>query len=400
MNNWSEQKNTKLLFAFLLGTIIGFFNIPILIEICQFITEIFIRIFKLISMPILFLSIMCCFSRIESINNFKRVGKKTIYLTVLTTTIASAIALCLYIIISPANTIPKADTENLISQHSFAYSNYLLNAIPSGIFNPFVEYNLLAVLFIAVLIGIAIHKLPSEEKLFFHKCADNFFMLFMKITEFIIFLLPIALIAFVATMIKNLTSDSNIAVLLLYLTCIIAANLIQGIIILPSILYFKNISPLKVYKATRPALALAFFTKSSASALPASISYSINNLKIDPQIARFTLPLCTTINMNACAAFILITILFALESNGISLNINIIGGVFLFSIFAAIGNASVPMGCYFMATSFLVSMKIPLDIMTIILPFYIVLDMLETAINVWSDICITSIVHKENEYTQ
>ena len=67
---------------------------------------------------------------------------------------------------------------------------------------------------------------------------------------------------------------------------------------------------------------------------------------------------------------------------------------FFFAIIAAIGNTSVPMGCYFMVVSFLVSMKIPLEIMTNILPFYLILDMIETAINVWSDICITSIVQK------
>jgi Na+/H+-dicarboxylate symporter len=400
MSYWSEQKNITLLFATTLGVVIGYFEIPILIELSQLITEIFVKMFKLISMPILFLSIMSCITKIENINQFKVIGKKTFFYTLFTTTVAALIALIIYLLIDPSNVIPVSNVDDPKHSVDFNYSNYVLKAIPNNIFEPFVEYNLFAVLFIAIISGIAIYNLPIEERQFFHKCADSFFALFMKITDFIIHLLPIAITAFVTTMISNLVSNANLAIILLYLVCIITANLIQGFIILPGLLYYKNISPKQVYKATSPALALAFFSKSSAATLPVSMKYAINNLKIDPQIAKFTLPLCTTINMNACAAFILITILFVLESNGIPLNTNLLIGVLIFSIFAAIGNASVPMGCYFMATSFLVSMKIPLYIMTIILPFYIVLDMLETAINVWSDICVTNIVNKESSFTK
>ena len=64
---------------------------------------------------------------------------------------------------------------------------------------------------------------------------------------------------------------------------------------------------------------------------------------------------------------------------------------------AAIGNASVPMGCYFISSAFLASMNVPIYILGAILPIYTLLDMLETSINVWSDSCITAIVHKELE---
>lgn len=64
---------------------------------------------------------------------------------------------------------------------------------------------------------------------------------------------------------------------------------------------------------------------------------------------------------------------------------------------AALGNAGVPMGCYFLASAFLAAMNVPLNILGIILPFYSLIDMLETAINVWSDSCVATIVYKETE---
>ena len=66
----------------------------------------------------------------------------------------------------------------------------------------------------------------------------------------------------------------------------------------------------------------------------------------------------------------------------------------LISTTAAVGNAGVPMGCFFLSSTFLASMQVPLNIMGLILPFYTLLDMIETALNVWSDSCVTAIVDR------
>ena len=144
-----------------------------------------------------------------------------------------------------------------------------------------------------------------------------------------------------------------------------------------------------------PALSLAFFSKSSSAALPLAISCAENNLKLNPRIAGFSLPLCTTINMNACAAFILSTVLFVCMSNGLQFSVaELLGWVFV-STLAAIGNAGVPMGCFFLSSAILASMNVPLNLLGVILPFYSLIDMLESAINVWSDSCVTVMVEQD-----
>lgn len=62
---------------------------------------------------------------------------------------------------------------------------------------------------------------------------------------------------------------------------------------------------------------------------------------------------------------------------------------------AAIGNAGVPMGCFFLSASLLASMNVPITLMGIILPFYSLIDMLETALNVWSDSCVAKVVDEK-----
>ena len=99
--------------------------------------------------------------------------------------------------------------------------------------------------------------------------------------------------------------------------------------------------------------------------------------------------------MNGCAAFILITVLFVATSAGLFFSLLQMLPWILISTFAAIGNAGVPMGCFFLSSALLLGMGVPLDLLGLILPLYTFFDMLETALNVWSDSCVTAIVDKE-----
>jgi len=99
--------------------------------------------------------------------------------------------------------------------------------------------------------------------------------------------------------------------------------------------------------------------------------------------------------MNGCAAFILTTVLFVATQNGMDFSTTELLAWVLIATIAAIGNAGVPMGCYFLTSALLVSLDVPLALLGLILPFYAFIDMLETALNVWSDACVTAIVDKD-----
>jgi Na+/H+-dicarboxylate symporter len=100
--------------------------------------------------------------------------------------------------------------------------------------------------------------------------------------------------------------------------------------------------------------------------------------------------------MNGCAAFIFTTVIYLMQNHGIQINLVTMAIWIIIATISAIGNAGVPMGCFFLSASLLSSMDIPITLMGIILPFYGLIDMLETALNVWSDTCIVSVIHKNN----
>ena len=164
---------------------------------------------------------------------------------------------------------------------------------------------------------------------------------------------------------------------------------------LPLFLKWKGISPIKTARGMMRALTIAFLSKSSNATLPITIECAQTNLKVSKRVANFSLPLCAVINMNGCAAFILITVLFVSMSHGVIFSMTDMLLWVIIATIAAIGNAGVPMGCYFLASALLTSMGVPLYIMGIILPIYTLIDMVETALNVWSDACVAVVVNEE-----
>ena len=133
---------------------------------------------------------------------------------------------------------------------------------------------------------------------------------------------------------------------------------------------------------------MALFTKSSAATLPVTMETAEQRLGVKRNVSRFVLPICTTINMNGCAAFILVTSLFVMQNGGTVITLPTILLWILISVVSAVGNAGVPMGCYFLTLSLMSGIGAPVAILGIILPIYTIIDMIETAENVWSDSCV------------
>lgn len=398
-NKLSILMNTSILFglAVCCGFITGYLNHDTVNGVAQGVSDIFISLLKLVSLPIIFLSTVSTSSSMENVHELRTLGQKVVKYTLLTTLLAATIALILFVLIDPVRThlqdIVNQTVPTVKKQGS--YFKYVQQIIPSNIVKPFSDNNVIGVLFIALLFSLSIIALPLENRKTLHQFFSSLYAAIMKMTTWIVKLMPLAIWAFITLFVHDLHEGLEIESLALYLSAVMAANLIQGFIILPILLKLKKISPLRIAKGMLPALSVAFFTKSSNAALPMAMKCAEERVGVSRRVASFSLPLCTTINMNGCAAFILITVLFVSMSNGMTYTpIEMILWVFLATI-AAVGNAGVPMGCYFLSSAFLAAMNVPLNILGIILPFYTLIDMVETALNVWSDSCVTTIVDHE-----
>jgi Na+/H+-dicarboxylate symporter len=272
---------------------------------------------------------------------------------------------------------------------SESYYDHILGVIPNNIVKPFLDGNVLSLLIIAFAVGIALAKLPKSDRMtaLLNVIGGLQDLLFLLIRA-LIWALPLGIVAFSAQLTAQVSAGIAAESLGKYIAVIVGGNLIQMVIVLPLFLIIRGLNPLHVFGRMLPAVLMAFFTKSSAATLPVTMASAEKRLGVSQKVSRFVLPICTTINMNGCAAFILVTSLFVMQNGGTTLTLaQMILWLFI-AVIAAVGNAGVPMGCYFLTLSLMAGTGAPVGIMGIILPAYTIFDMIETAENVWSDSCV------------
>ena len=393
--------------ALVVGAILGLLGIGWLNEVMNFVATVYTRLFQLLAVPTIVLAVISTFATFGSKGSGKIFGRTLIY-TLLTTFAAAAVGAILYVLIAPGNlpveSVAGVDLKNISQeaeiskqfQQSVTYSEHILSVIPNNIVKPFLEGNVLSLLLLAFAIGTGLSKLPeSENKSVVIKGLLGLQELLFLLIRWLIWTLPLGIVAFSAQLSAQVSAGVVADSIGKYVLVVLGGNVIQFFIVLPLFLLARGLNPVHVLGRMMPAVLMALFTKSSAATLPVTMDTAENRLGIRKNVARFVLPICTTINMNGCAAFILVTSLFVMQQGGTPLTWTTILLWILISVISAVGNAGVPMGCYFLTLSLMSGVGAPIAILGIILPIYTIIDMVETAENVWSDSCVAAIVDKE-----
>ena len=381
--------------ALVVGAILGLLGIDWLDEAMNFVATIYTRLFQLLAVPTIVLAVITTFATFGSKGSGKIFGRTLSY-TLLTTFAAAAVGAVLYVIIAPGNlpleTINDASQASAINPQT-SYVDHLISIIPNNIIKPFLEGNVLSLLLLAFAIGIGLSKLPeSDNKVVITKGLLGLQDLLFLLIRWLIWTLPLGIVAFSAQLSAQVNAGVVADSIGKYVLVVLGGNVIQFFVVLPLFLLIRGLNPVRILSKMMPAVLMALFTKSSAATLPVTMDTAENRLGIKKNIARFVLPICTTINMNGCAAFILVTSLFVMQQGGETITFDTIALWTLISVISAVGNAGVPMGCYFLTLSLMSGIGAPVAVLGIILPIYTIIDMVETAENVWSDSCVAAAV--------
>ena len=376
--------------ALVVGAALGWLGIKPLNELFTFIATVFTRLFQFIAVPTIALAVITTLAQLGGKKETGRIFAHAVTYTLLTTICAAGIGLMMYLWIAPGNLpadIIGAGTANVPQKLGhLTYYDHILSVIPNNLLQPFLSGNVLAVMMIAAAFGLGLAFMPkTENRDILMKGIMGFQELLFTLIRALLFILPVGILAFAAQLSAQIEAGVIEGALGKYTAVIIGSNVIQFFIVIPVFLLARGLNPLQVFKKMSPAIAVALFTKSSAGTLPVTLASAEHNMKANPAVSRFVLPICTTINMNGCAAFILVTSLFVMQNAGYEMSMPTMITWLFVAVLAAIGNAGVPMGCYFLTLSLMSGIGAPIGIMGVILPIYTIIDMIETAENVWSD---------------
>lgn len=399
-----KNKQTKQLAlwigALILGAILGALGIEVLNGMMNFVATVYTRLFQLLAVPTIALAVITTLSSLGNQADTGKIFRHAIVYTLLTTIAAAAVGLVLYNIVAPGNLptdmVLSGTSELPQNLEQTSYSDHILGVIPNNIIKPFAEGNVLSILLLAAAAGIALAKMPqSNKKEVVVKGLLGLQDLLFMLIRGLIWALPLGIVAFAAQLSAQFSAGIVMDSLGKYVAIILGGNVIQFFIVLPLFLLARGINPVRTLSKMMPAVLMALFTKSSAATLPVTMNTAETRMGVSNKVSRFVLPICTTINMNGCAAFILVTSLFLMQNGGIQLSLSTMILWLFISVLSAVGNAGVPMGCYFLTLSLMSGMNAPIGIMGIILPIYTIIDMIETAENVWSDSCVCAMVDKD-----
>ena len=399
----AESQNFWLwLGALVIGTLLGMLGVGWIDSVTNFVATIYTRLFQFVAIPTIALAVTTTLARFGTQKDTGRIFRHTLTYTLLTTVAAAAVGMLLYRFIAPDN-LPldaiQGDTGiDSVKQElgDASYMDYIIGIVPDNVLRPLVEGNVLSLLLIAVAVGIALARMPeTDSKRTLMNGLNGLQNLVSTLIHWLIDILPIGIIAFAAQLSAEITAGTVVTSIGKYVAVILGGNLLQFCVVLPLFLMARGLNPIRVARAMTPAVLMALFTKSSAATLPVTIQSAEERLGVDSRVARFVLPICTTINMNGCAAFIFVTSLFVMQNGGVEITWGTMIMWLFISVVAAIGNAGVPMGCYFLTLSLMSGVGAPIAIMGIILPVFTVLDMIETAENVWSDSCVAAMTDRD-----
>ena len=399
----AESQNFWLwLGALVVGAVLGMLGVEWIDSVTNFVATIYTRLFQFVAIPTIALAVTTTLARFGTQKDTGRIFRHTLTYTLLTTVAAAAVGMLLYRFIAPDNlpldTIQGDTGIDSVKQElgDASYMDYIIGIVPDNVLRPLVEGNVLSLLLIAVAVGIALARMPeTDSKRTLMNGLNGLQNLVSTLIHWLIDILPIGIVAFAAQLSAEVTAGTVVTSIGKYVAVILGGNLLQFCVVLPLFLMARGLNPIRVARAMTPAVLMALFTKSSAATLPVTIQSAEERLGVDSRVARFVLPICTTINMNGCAAFIFVTSLFVMQNGGVEITWGTMIMWLFISVVAAIGNAGVPMGCYFLTLSLMSGVGAPIAIMGIILPVFTVLDMIETAENVWSDSCVAAMTDRD-----
>ncbi|MBP7767855.1 MAG: dicarboxylate/amino acid:cation symporter [Prevotella sp.] len=381
--------------ALVVGALLGLTGLGWLDQLMSFVATVYTRLFQFVAVPTIVLAVITTLASFGEQKDTGRIFRHAVTYTLLTTLVAALVGLTLYLIIRPGNlptSLVQAGQSSIPQTlGNETYYDHILGVVPDNVVRPFLEGNVLSLLLIAFAVGFALAKMAdTPQKQTLMRAILGLQDLLFALIRGLIWTLPVGIVAFAAQLSAQVSAGVVAESLGRYVLVILGGNLLQFFVVLPLFLLSRGLNPLHTLGRMMPSVLMALFTKSSAATLPVTMATAEGRLGVSSKVSRFVLPICTTINMNGCAAFILVTSLFVMQNGGTTLTLPGMLLWVLIAVISAVGNAGVPMGCYFLTLSLMTGQGAPVGIMGIILPIYTIIDMIETAENVWSDSCVAA----------
>ena len=412
----------QILIGMVLGLLFGYgmtfidWGKDFVLDWIQPIGTIFVKLLKLIAIPLILASLVKGISDLKDISKFRNIGLRTIAIYIGTTVVAITIGLLLVNVMKPGNGI----SEDTITKLTETYSNdsgvtskleeaskqkdagplnFLEEMVPDNAFAALGDNSLmLQVIFFTIFLGISMlligEKRAKPLKDFFDALND----VVLKMVDLIMLTAPVAVFALLANVVVS-SGDPDLLVALLKYSGVVVLGLLLMIVFYSIVVStFTRYNPFTFLSKISPAQLLAFSTSSSAATLPVTMERVEEHIGVDKEVSSFVLPVGATINMDGTSLYQGVAAVFISQALGFDLTFGDQLTIVLTALLASIGSAAVPGAGMVMLVIVLESIGFPPDKLAIGLALIFAvdrpLDMCRTVVNVTGDATVSMMVAK------
>ncbi|HSN56497.1 MAG TPA: dicarboxylate/amino acid:cation symporter [Candidatus Sulfomarinibacteraceae bacterium] len=359
--------------------------------------DIFLRLLKMIIIPLIFTSLVCGVASLGDARSVGRVGLRTMLYYAMSTTLAILVGLTLVNLFRPGRYLDIGVAQALpegLDSTSQSLAQFLLNIVPDNVIGAMARGDVLPVIFFAILFGLFLIRLNGPNVEAVHRVLEGALEVIQALTLAIVRLAPIGIFALLAREVVR-SGPELIVKLLPYFATVGGGLLIHAFVTLPVILLvLGRRNPLDYFRTVLPAVATAFSTASSSATLPLSMECAEKGAGVKRGVSSFVLPLGATVNMDGTALYEAVAALTIAQMYGVGLTVPQQALVLLTALLASVGAAGIPMAGLVMMVVVLEAVGLPIEGIATIIAVDRVLDMMRTSTNVWSDLVGTAVIDR------
>lgn len=397
---------TQIFIGLALGVLVGalFYGSPAIDSYLKPVGDIFIRLIKMIVVPIVISTIIIGVAGVGDIKKLGKLGGKTILYFEVVTTIAIVVGLLFANVMKPGSGIDmshltKGDIQKYVETtnkvgHNFA--DTIVNIVPTNIIQSLAAGDMLAIIFFSVLFGLGVAAIGEKGKTvlrFFEGVADAMFWVTNKVMNFA----PFGVFALIGVTVSKFGVKSLIPlghlVIAVYLAMLFFIVVVFGLIAKVS-----GISIWSLVKILKDELLLAYSTASSESVLP-KLMEKMEKFGCPKAITSFVIPTGYSFNLDGSTLYQALAAIFIAQMYGIEMPIGAQITLLLVLMVTSKGIAGVPGVSFVVLLATLGTVGIPLEGLAFIAGIDRILDMARTAVNVLGNSLAAVVVSKwEKQY--
>ena len=287
-----------------------------------------------------------------------------------------------------------AEAPMTTQTYSTSIKDVIVGIVPDNLLKPVLEMNMLQLVFIAVLCGVAVGMIGDYSKnlvALIESCNE----LFLKITVIIMRVTPIAVFCSILSLIISMGLSTLLSLLSMIGTLLV--GILCMMMVYCALMLLSGLSPVRFFKSYAPVMMQIFPIASSNAAIPLNMEFCKKQLKISPKLYNFSIPLGATINMDGMCIILAIQALTLAKVFGVQVPGNALISLALSIIVLSIGAPGAPGAGIIMMSMLLNLLGVPLEAVALIIGLGPFVGMFVCVNNCLGDVVVTTMVAKSEK---